>query len=409
MKLTTTSIRSLSLPAGVSEKTFFDDDVAGFGVRVRSSGSKTWVVQYKIGARHRRMPIGSVDAIDLGKARATAKDLLAAVRLGRDPFGEKLENRSRIGETFGELARKYLTHPDHQNRWKPRSRLEVERHLFTHARPLHQRPVHAVDRRAIADLLTSISASSGLVARNRVRASLSGCFTWAWREGLVEGNPVTATNKAGENKPSDRVLGPDEIRAIDQYSAIIKLLALTGARRQEIGGLRWCEVNFEAALITLRPERTKSGEPREIPLTEPALAVLEAQTCRQLPDGNPRNFVFGRGDSGYSGWSKSKVELDQRIAAARVAAGDDSPMLEWHLHDWRRTLSTVMHNDLGVLPHIVESVLGHVGHRAGVAGVYNRATYAPQKAAALARWADHLMAIVEDQPSKVVPMRERRG
>jgi Arm DNA-binding domain len=101
MKLTLPSIRSLTLPQGQREKTFFDDDLPGFGVRVRAGGSRTFVVQYKFGRRHRRVNLGGVDSLDLSKARATAKDLLAAVRLGRDPASEKQAAKAKADETFG--------------------------------------------------------------------------------------------------------------------------------------------------------------------------------------------------------------------------------------------------------------------------------------------------------------------
>jgi hypothetical protein len=118
MKLTITSVRSLTLPKGQMDKTYFDDDLPGFGVRVRAGGSKTWIVQYKVGARHRRMPLGSVGTLDLSKARATAKDLLAAVRLGRDPFAEKIETRAKITETFGALLPRYLARQRARRFWR---------------------------------------------------------------------------------------------------------------------------------------------------------------------------------------------------------------------------------------------------------------------------------------------------
>ena len=100
VKLTPTTIRRLALPEGQFDKTYFDSELPNFGVRVRAGGSRTYVVQYKIGGRHRRMPLGPVSTLDLGKARATARDLLAAVRLGRDVAGEKLEQRAKLAETF---------------------------------------------------------------------------------------------------------------------------------------------------------------------------------------------------------------------------------------------------------------------------------------------------------------------
>jgi len=103
LKLTTTSIRSLTLPAVQREKTFFDDDLPGFGVRLRAGGAARFIVQYKFGSQHRRLTLGAVSSFDLSKVRTTAKDLLAAVRLGRDPAGEKQEARAQAAETFGAL------------------------------------------------------------------------------------------------------------------------------------------------------------------------------------------------------------------------------------------------------------------------------------------------------------------
>ncbi len=404
MKLTAASIRSLTLPEGVSDRTFFDDDLAGFGVRVRATGSKNFVIQYKIGSKHRRLPLGSVTEIELSKARATAKDLLAAVRLGRDPFGEKLETRAKAAETFGSLLPTYLAHK--RAKLRPRTLVEIERHLQVQAESLHARSVQAIDRRAIAALLAQVKITSGPIAANRLRESLSAYFAWVVREGLLETNPALNTNREAE-KSRERVLSGDELREIwhalrdDRYGDIVKLLMLVGARREEIGGLRWSEVDLDRALITLPPSRVKSGREHRIPLSGPALAIIEAR------EQAGSEFVFGYRDWAgrpFSDWSGSKRALDARIAAARDEAGQD-PMSAWRLHDFRRAISTAMHGELRILPHIVEAVLGHV--QGGVAGIYNRAAYDGPKADALARWADHLMAIVEGRASKVVPIKAR--
>jgi integrase len=411
MKLTITSVQSLTLPNGKMDKTYFDDDLPGFGVRVRAGGSKTWVVQYKVGARHRRMPLGSVGALDLSKARATAKDLLAAVRLGRDPFAEKIETRAKIAETFGALLPRYLARQ--RARLKPRTLQQTERHLQVNARFFHPRAVSTINRRAVAAMLAEIAESSGPVAANRVRASLSAYFNWLLREGLLlDSNPVSYTNRQPERGVRERVLKSDEIWEIwhaleqDQYGDIVKLLALTGARRDEIGALRWSEVDLKRALITLPSQRTKNKRPHEIRLSSAALRILTAQPRRLLPDGSPRDHIFGFGTGGFSGWSKAKRELDERILAARKTAGKADRMQLWRLHDLRRTVSTVMHDEIGIMPHVVEAVLGHVdGHRRGVAGVYNRAAYTSQKAEALAQWADYLSAIVAgmNKPQAISP------
>jgi integrase len=406
MKLTTTTIRSLALPAGVQDRTFFDDELPGFGIRLRKGGSRTYVVQYKIGTKHRRMPLGSVTAVDLGKARSTAKDLLAAVRLGRDPAGEKLEQRQKVATTFGVLLPRFLARQ--RSRLKPRSYQETERHLLVHAKPLHGLGVEKIDRRTIAIRLAELE-QNGPAAANRTRASLSAYFAWLLREGILESNPVLNTNRAIETGARSRVLTDDELAMIwralgdDQYSTIIRLLCLLGARRDEIASLCWSEIDLDCAIITLPPERTKNRREHSIPLAPAVVAILQAQPRRFNSDGSPRDLVFGHGARGWQDWSGSKKDLDARIQKLRGS----ELIAAWRLHDFRRTLSTTMHERLGVMPHIVEAVLGHVdGHQAGVAGIYNKSTYRDQKRIALENWADHVETVASGkQPTAVVEFR----
>jgi integrase len=369
------------------------------------------MVQYAIGGKTRRMVLGSPAVLDPGKARETAKDLLAAVRLGRDPAAEKATVRAKAAETFGALLPRFLERQ--RARLKPRSFEEVERHLAAHAKPLHGRPIEAIDRRAIATRLAEIAKASGPAASNRVRTSLSAFFSWAAREGYVESNPVAYTNKAIENGSRERVLNDDELAAVwraagdGQYGAIVKLLALTGARRDEIASLRWSEIDLDAATVNLPPTRTKNRREHVIPLSESALAIVAAQPRRTEADGTPRNLVFGYGQRGYQDWSGSKADLDARIAVARKGRA-----LDWTPHDFRRSLSTALHERFGVPPHVVEAVLGHVGgHRSGVSGIYNRALYLDERRRALQRWADHIEQLVSGKPAKakVVTLRRRKS
>jgi integrase len=403
MKLTTTTIKSLALPAGIRDRTYFDDDLPGFGVRIRAGGSRTYVVQYKIGTKHRRLPIGAVAAIDLGKARSTAKDLLAAVRLGRDPAGEKLTQRQKIVTSFGALLPRYLERQ--RSRLKPRSFVEVNRHLVQHAEPLHNLAVEKIDRRAIAIRLAEVAERSGSAAANRVRASVSAYFTWLAREGYIDANPAIFTNKAVEAGTRTRVIDDNELAAIwralpdKDYGTIVKLLILTGARRDEIASLRWSEVDLDRTMITLPPERTKNRREHQIPLAPTALAILQAQPRRLDPDGSPHDLVFGRGARSFQDWTGSKKGLDARI---------QPPICGWRLHDFRRSISTALHERFGISPWIVESILGHAGgHKSGVAGTYNQSAYVAERRRALERWSDHVIALVEDRDGdcKVVPLR----
>jgi integrase len=253
-------------------------------------------------------------------------------------------------------------------------------YLQKHAAPLHALPVDSIDLRAIAGLLGRIEKEAGPVAANRCRAALSAMFSWAMKEGLATSNPVVNTNKREEH-PRDRVLTDDEIRHIwaaanGIYGDIVKLLILTGQRREEIGGLRWDEVDLDRNVITLGKERTKNARQHEVPLSPTAIAILSARPREQ-------EFVFGRRP--FSSWSRAKRDLDALLR---------NKVRPWHLHDLRRTAATGM-ADIGVSPHVIEAILNHQsGHKAGIAGVYNRSSYAKEKAEALARWDEHVASIV---------------
>ena len=409
MKLTTTTIKTLALPAGKTDHIFFDDNLPGFGLRLRASGTRKWVVQYDFAGRTRRMLLGPADVIDPGVARRHAKDILAARTLGRDPANEKSEARERAAETFGALLARYLPHKQAQLKTGSRSFKEVERHLTKYARRLHARPVTAIDRRAIAALVSSISSKNGPTAANCMLGSLSGYFGWLIREGLISDvNPASYVNKAVANKSRDRVLSTDEFREIwnalgdSDYADIFRLLALTGARKSEIGSLRWDEIDFDNAEINLSAARTKNNRPHTIPLTPSALAILEARSQ------NEREFVFGYG-RGFTGWHWAKTALDERLTAARKAAGIKAPMPAWVLHDLRRFFSTIAHDELGVPPHVVEAALGHVtAFKSGVAGIYNKASYVAERRRALETWAAFLDAIVTGKRAlaKIVRLRK---
>ena len=366
------------------------------------------MVQYAIAGRTRRITLGSPVTLDPGQAREAAKDLLARVRLGGDPASDKQRTRQQAAETVGALLPYFLARQ--RARQKPRSYVETERHLLRYAQSLHSTPIAALDRRTIATRLNELAAASGPAAANRLRASLSAFCTWAASEGYLDANPVSFTNKAPENGARTHVPSDDDIAAIwkalgdDGYGAVLKLIILTGTRRGEIGGLRWSEIDREHTTITLPPARTKNGREHIVPLSTPARAILAALPRRLERDGTPRDLVFGHGPHGFVDWGDSKQNIDARITVMR----EGKPLTHWTPHDFRRKLSTVMHETLNVPPHVVEAILGHVsGHKAGVAGIYNQALYLGERRRALERWGEHVLAIVTGQPvpGQVVKLR----
>jgi integrase len=250
-----------------------------------------------------------------------------------------------------------------------------------------------IDKRTIAQRLDEIETGSGGVTRNRVRVSLSAFFNWAGRNALVEGNPVRGTETVKERR-RDRVLSDPELTAVWQalplgdFGDIVRLLILTGQRRNEVAHLEWKEVDFAKDLIRLGPERTKNKHPHEIPLSGVARRILE------IHRSGAEGFVFER-----FAWSTAKAGLDRRL-----------PLAPWTIHDLRRTCATGLGN-LRVPPHVIETILNHrSGHKAGVAGTYNHSAYPEEVRDALERWADHVVRSVgiDGEPKAALPTRAVR-
>jgi integrase len=414
MKLNEKNVAALTLPEGKSELIVFDDELPGFGVRLRAGGKRTWVLQYRVGKKQRRKTLGAVTkAMNAAKARDAADMDLARVKLGEDPQAIKVEQRAKAADTFDVFVVQFLARQ--KKRLKARSYQQVATHLTKHWSPFKGVSIHDVKKRAIASRLLKLAEERGPYAANRARTTLSSFFAWAIGSGIVDSNPVIGTHLQADENTRDRVLGDDEMVDIwhacldDDYGRIVKLLLLTATRRDEVGGMTKAEVNLPARTWGIEQERTKNSRPHDVPLSDSAIGILESALAQEGREA--RGIVFGHGarargapDRGFGGWGKAKREIDLRIDQARKAAGR-GPQGHWVLHDLRRTAATRM-ADLGVLPHVIEEILGHIsGHKAGVAGIYNRSTYAAEKRQALDRWAAHLEALVAGQASNVVTLK----
>jgi integrase len=350
----------------------WDDRVVGLGVRRQTKGCFYYLRYRRNGAQQMRSIGRHGSPWTPDTARQEALRLLGTLASGTDPFAETLSS-----EAFGPEVERYLERK--RTKLKPRTFVGVEYHLRKQAAPLANLRLAEIDRRAIASLLAKIESDCGPIARNRLRTSLSAFFNFAIAEGVVEHNPVTGTLKVDEGGSRDRVLTVEEIRLLwpalteRPFADAVKLLLLTGMRRDEIGDLRWGEVDLTKQLIILPPARTKNNRGHTLPVSDQAAAILAEQPRRG-------EFVFGEG---FNNWSTPKRKMDQRIGIA-----------PWRIHDLRRTCATMM-AELGVLPHHIEAVLNHLsGHKASVAGTYNRAKYLHEMRSALQRWADHIEALI---------------
>jgi integrase len=405
MRLDSPTVAKLKLQPGEKDKIYFDDALIGFGIRLRGVGRRLrrrWIVQYRQDGHTRRLKIGDADVMDAKEARKRALAALAAIAKGEDPQADKAKARRDAALTLRSVAAGYLEMKElEMQRGEYRaSSLRVTRLYLTGKQyfgPLHAMGVSKIGLADVAACLNVIERKSGSATAGRARSALSTAFVWAMQQGFMGShpqNPVIATKKPNDATPRDRVLEDDELAAIwracedDHFGRIVKLLMLTGCRREEIGGLRWNEIDLEAGTITLPKERVKNKHEHTLPLTPMAMEIIRA-----IPERVSRDHLFGeRAKAGFTHWYEAKNELDDRL----------SDVGEWRLHDLRRTVATRM-ADLGTQPHVIESILNHrSGHRAGVAGIYNRSSYEREVRAALALWTDHIRAIVAGGKRKII-------
>jgi integrase len=391
MKLTQSNIAKIRREAGDKDHIEWDEALPGFGLRVRD-GRCTWIVQYKIGDKNRRITLGTTEQLTADEARdgwidpqsqekrAGAAKILVNARDGFDHVVARVERREKAAETLGVVITTYLE--ARKPVLRPRAYSEVKRHLEKYWQPLHDVPLRSVKRLNVTARVNAIARDNGAVTANLCRASLSAFYRWCIGEGICDANPVAGSNKREDiNGPRERSLSDAEAAAIwlatpdGDYGNIIKLLFLTGCRLNEIGCLQWSEVNLETKTITLPATRTKNHTEHTVPLTDKAVAILEA-----IPRRVGRDLVFGVGKGGFGAWTKAKLNLQAK-----------SKTEGWTPHDIRRTVRTGL-GKLGVEPHVAEACLNHLPAR--LIRTYDRNTYAAEKRAALDAWASHLSVVI---------------
>ncbi len=389
------------------------------------SGKKTWAVRFRVEGKPAKMTLGDLDTFSLKEARDAAKAIMQKVASGENPARERVaaKRRSIDGEgTITALARQFIArHAQRNNRsWR-----EPMRQLgFAHAagedrsddaktfvvRPgsflaLHGHRLPSDIRRAdILAYIDDIVDSGKPIAANRTLAAIKKFFAWLVERDLLAASPADRVKAPSEERARDRVLTDAELAAVMREAdamgwplgPMLKVLALTGQRRNEVAGMRWSEIDREKALWIIPGDRAKNGSTHSVPLADEVMAILEA-----APSINRSDLVFTTtGRTPISGFSRMKAALDKRLG--------DAISEDWRIHDLRRTAATGMAR-LGVPIPVVEKTLNHLsGSFAGIVAVYQRHSYDDEKRAALAAWARFLVALGTEQPANVVPLRERK-
>jgi integrase len=387
MKLTKTKIDEFTLPDGKTDHIEWDDELPGFGVRVRESGAKYFVAQYRIGKKQGRQTLGNVAKFNtIDAARKAARTILELAEGGKNPRTVREEAEHKIAQAITPLIGKFLDAK--KSGWSESYYGDVERSLKVYFKKLHSKALTEITRPNVSVELATIQTERGDTTRNRAPAHLSAFFNWAIGEGLCEVNPAEKTNKAPETS-RDRALSDAELQKLwrclgaDQFSDderdLIKLMILTLQRENQIGDLKVGEISEDGDRLTWMRARAKNkGFTKHVIPMGPIARDIIAK--RQLEG---REYVFGRRDTGFANYTHLKEKIDD------IVKFNDG----WWFHDIRRTGKTTMSEHLDVEHQVSEAILNH-GKR-GMDKVYNNAEYIDKKRDALAKWEQYVIALLQ--------------
>jgi len=396
-RLTDRKVASIRAPRA-GRREYPDAIVPGLAFRITDGDAKSWTVRTRVNGRQLRVTLGPYPRISLAAAREKARRMLDLADKGKDPRLEMQRQRDaetrRQADTFAAVAEQFIERHAKQRRWP-----EFERILRRDVIPKwrHQ-PISEISRRDVTDLLETIADRAPIQA-NRTLVVVRKLFNWSLDRGIIQHTPTARMRRPTEEKPRERVLSDDELRAFWKactrlgwpFGPLLQLLAITAQRKGEIGGLQWPEIHRGEKQIELVGSKYKTGRPHIVPLPDAAIAIIDDQPTI----GTESGFVFTTNDrTPVSGFSKAKAELDGYMLEElrRDAPKPGKVKLEpWIIHDLRRTARSNF-SKLGIAADISERVLGHV--ISGIRGIYDRHDYLDEKRRALELWAAELQRIV---------------
>lgn len=363
MRLTDISLRALKVP-DKGAVTYFDDTLKGFGVRVSSGGTKSYVLL--IGKSRTRVQIGRVGTIGLKDARDKAKGILAERQLGR--FQSSTVR-------FSDALDRYIA--EHVDSLKRSTKSEVKRLLNTHFRPKlgHDR-LADISRQTVASIISRLMSTPSTALH--AHAAITAFFRWA-RGPYLEYNPLDGLKPPSKAVSRDRVLTDAELGKLfatasrgGNYGTLVMLLILTAQRLNQIASLRGEWIDRDNKVITFPAEIMKGNREHRIPYGAMTESIFD-----NLPTTGLLLPARGR-DLPMSGFSKLKPVLDKKAGVSG-----------YRLHDLRRTAASAW-QAIGAPIAVTEKYLGHAETTGGIVAVYQRHTYMPEMRAAVEQWEEYL-------------------
>lgn len=383
--LTAISVERMAPPKR-GQVDIFDKGFPGLALRVSYGGRKAWSFVYRHAGKVRRFQLGTYPALSLSEAREAWRAARQQVERGADPSETQRRDASAM---FESVMAEWLARDQSKNR----SLAATTRLLNADVLPYWRRlRIDEIGRRDVLEVIDRVTERGSPVMARQLHVVLHRLFRWSVGRGIIEANPLTDLDLPENNPPRKQFLTDAELALVMRaagelggYGAVVKLLALTGCRRQEIADLTWDEIDGDG--IRLDGNRRKNAEPLTVKLSATARAIIEA-----LPRSSDRVFSGSR-RAALGHWARLKEQLD-----AKVAELNNGPLPHWNLHDLRRTLAVGLQK-LGIGLQVVERVLGHgsrAGSRSGVVGIYQAYSYDKEAGDALAVWGQHVMRLLDE-------------
>lgn len=396
-----------AMRAGSRNDFLWDTETKGFGVKITPAGKRVYILQYRLGGagtKTQRYTIGAHGTWTPETAEKEAKRLLALVDQGKDPADDK---RQRVREatdlTFDAVADRFekLEVP---KRWV-KSGSFVKDALRLHLRPkLGKRSLPSITGQEIVALLDDLQG--GQAMRRNVYAVAHRLFRWSQGRGEIDRNPLEGVEAPKPVASRDRVLADNELRLVwiaseelpRAFCALVRLLLLTGQRRDEVAALDWQELDRDRAEWLLPAARAKNNREHLVPLSPQVVAELDALAGAEKWPRKGYVLTTDGGKSRVSGYSKAKRKLDEQVTD--LVEDDEAPVSPWRFHDLRRSVATGLQR-LRIPSDWIEAIQNR--RKAGVAGTYQRYSFADEKREALLTWGGHVATLLQ-KDNKVVPL-----
>ena len=362
-----------SLKPATTRYDLYDANLAGFGIRISPSGTKSWIALSRNMERKTRITLGRYPQMPLASARQRAMNALLEMADGEFKRTNSFQNFEHALEDWYK-----------KDQSKNKSFLQVKKAMELHVRPhLKDFKLSNIEKRDIIKIIDRIAIRTPTQA-NRVQAFITRFFNWCVSRDLLAISPANGITKAKTETSRDRVLTKDELTTVYNatfkmpypFGPLFRILTCTAQRLNEVAGCKWSEIDLVAQKWDLPRDRSKNKASHVIHLSRPVLEELNQLMCSAQNE-----LIFTTtGRSPVSGFSKAKKQLDTI-----------SGVSDWRLHDLRRTFATVATETLGYEPVVVDRTLNHLnGSVKGIAAVYQKGQYLDKRKAVLDTWANYV-------------------